>query len=214
MQAFSYFVIYKPFGILSQFSSEGNKAGLGELFPFPKDVYPVGRLDADSEGLLLLTNDKKLNHRLLNPDFRHWRTYWVQVDGSIDETGRKKLATGVPIKVNKKVYQTMPAKATILEEPSHLPERIPPIRYRKDIPTSWLALSLQEGKNRQVRRMTAAVGFPTLRLVRVGIENLSLHDMGMQPGEVRELKEEVIYDLLKLKKSGVRTPDRKIRGGK
>lgn len=198
MQAYSYFIIYKPFGMLSQFSPEGNKAVLGELYPFPKDVYPVGRLDADSEGLLLLTNDKKLNHRLLNPDFKHFRTYWVQVDGAVNEKARRQLEEGVSIKVNKKEYQTLPAKAKILENPTDMPERTPPIRYRKDIPTSWLALSLQEGKNRQVRRMTAAVGFPTLRLIRTQIENLSLQ--GMQPGDVKELNEDEVYSLLKIRK--------------
>lgn len=198
MESHSYFIIYKPFNMLSQFSPEGNKRGLGDLFPFPKDVYPLGRLDADSEGLLILTNDKKLNHRLLNPDFKHWRTYWVQVEGAIDEEARKQLEQGVPITVNKKIYKTLPARATIMEEPQGIPERNPPIRYRKEIPTSWLALSLQEGKNRQVRRMTAAVGFPTLRLIRAGIEDLSLQ--GMQAGEVKKLPQEQVYELLKIKK--------------
>ncbi len=212
MQSFSYYIIYKPFGILSQFSPEGNKEGLGELYPFPKDVYPVGRLDADSEGLLILTNDKQLNHRLLNPGFRHWRTYWVQVDGAISQEASKQLEKGVSIKVNKKAYQTLPARAAVIEEPTEVPERNPPIRYRKDIPTSWLSVSLQEGKNRQVRRMTAAVGFPTLRLIRVEIENLSLHKMGLQPGEVKEIREEEIYQLLKLKSGS--SPSRNFRRGK
>lgn len=192
-----YFVIYKPFGILSQFSAEGDKKGLGELFNFPKDVYPVGRLDADSEGLLILTNDKQLNHRLLNPRFKHWRTYWTQVDGSITQDACRQLEKGVTIKVNKSDYRTLPARAQIIVEPEELTERVPPVRYRKEIPTSWLALSLQEGKNRQVRRMTAAVGFPTLRLVRAGIESLQIN--GMQSGEVRELQAETLYSLLKIK---------------
>lgn len=183
--------------MLSQFSPENNKPVLGELFPFPKDVYPVGRLDADSEGLLILTNDKKLNHQLLDPKFRHWRTYWVQVDGEISQEAIKQLESGLQIKVNKKVHPTMPARASKIKAPEHLPERNPPIRYRKDIPTSWLELSLQEGKNRQVRRMTAAIGFPTLRLIRARIENLSLQ--GMQAGEVRELPRQTIYSLLKVK---------------
>lgn len=199
MHAYSYFIIYKPFGMLSQFSPEGNKAVLGQLHAFPKDVYPVGRLDADSEGLLLLTNDKKLNHRLLNPDFKHIRTYWVQVDGAVTEEARRQLEAGVRIKVNKKEYQTLPAKAKLLIPPANLPDRTPPIRFRKDIPTSWVALSLHEGKNRQVRRMTAAVGFPTLRLIRVQIEDLSVP--GMQPGEVKELNEHEVYSLLKIRKA-------------
>lgn len=192
-----YFVIYKPYGVLSQFSAEGDKPGLGELFDFPKDVYPVGRLDADSEGLLILTNDKQLNHHLLNPRFNHWRTYWAQVDGSITQAACSQLEKGVTIKVNKSDYRTMPAQAQMINEPEGLPERVPPVRYRKEIPTTWLALSLQEGKNRQVRRMTAAVGFPTLRLIRASIESLQLN--GMQSGEVKELQAETLYSLLNIK---------------
>lgn len=197
MQNFRYFIIYKPFGILSQFSEEGGKAGLGNLYPFPKDVYPVGRLDADSEGLLILTNDKKLNHQLLNPNFRHQRTYWVQVEGNMNEEARLQLEKGVAISINKKSYKTLPAKAAIIPEPDQIPERNPPIRFRKNIPTSWLELSLCEGKNRQVRRMTAAVGFPTLRLIRAKIENLLLGNM--QVGEVREVSRAEIVEMLKLK---------------
>lgn len=196
MESLRYFVIYKPYGILSQFSPEGGNPGLGELFPFPKDVYPVGRLDVDSEGLLLITNDKKLNNQLLNPQNKHWRTYLVQVDNQISEEARIKLEQGVTIKINKKEYQTLPARASISVQPDFVEERNPPIRFRKEIPTSWLELSLQEGKNRQVRRMTAAVGFPTLRLIRVRIETLTLE--GMLSGEVRELSQEIIYKLLKL----------------
>lgn len=183
--------------MLSQFSAEGQKAGLGELFPFPKDVYPVGRLDADSEGLLILTNDKKLNHKLLNPDFKHQRTYWAQLEGAVSREALRQLETGVIINLNKKDYRTLPAKASEIPEPPSLPERNPPIRFRKNIPTSWITLCLHEGKNRQVRRMTAAVGFPTLRLVRARIEKLDI--TGMKAGEVRELKREIIYPLLKLK---------------
>ena len=200
MELFRYFVIHKPYGVLSQFSPEGGNPGLGDLFSFPKDVYPVGRLDVDSEGLLLITNDKKLNQLLLNPKNKHWRTYLVQVDGQITEEARKELENGVSIKVNKQEYFTMPARASIIDEPEFIEERNPPIRYRKEIPTSWLELSLQEGKNRQVRRMTAAVGFPTLRLIRYKIESLSLE--GMKLGEVRELSAESIYKLLKISSSG------------
>lgn len=196
-----YFIINKPYGILSQFSPEGDKKGLGELYPFPKDVYPVGRLDADSEGLLILTNDKNLNHQLLNPRFKHWRTYWVQVDGSISQEARQQLESGVSIKVNKSDYHTLPARARLMPEPQDLPERVPPVRYRKEIPTSWIAISLQEGKNRQVRRMTAAAGFPTLRLIRVQIEDLHLQNM--QPGEVRELSKDTIYGLLNIKEANL-----------
>ena len=185
-----YFLIYKPYLMLSQFSREGDKVGprsvtLADLdFNFPTDVYPVGRLDADSEGLLLLTSDKQLNHRLLNPKFRHNRTYQVQVDGTVTEEACRQLSEGVTISVDGKSYHTLPATARPIPEPV-LPERNPPIRYRASIPTSWLSIALYEGKNRQVRKMTAAVGFPTLRLVRWAIENLTAE--GMTPGQVREL---------------------------
>ncbi len=185
-----YFLIYKPYLTLSQFSPgherrEGDKNTLADLpFVFPPDVYPGGRLDADSEGLLLLTNDKQLNHRLLNPKFRHNRTYYVQVDGALTDEACRQLSEGVTISVDGKPYQTLPATARAIAAPD-LPARNPPIRYRANIPTSWLSISLHEGKNRQVRKMTAAVGFPTLRLVRWSIENLTAD--GMQPGDVREL---------------------------
>ena len=171
--------------MLSQFSGEGDKVTLADLdAEFPADVYPVGRLDADSEGLLLLTSDKQLNHRLLNPKFRHRRTYYVQVEGMLTEEACRQLSEGVTISVDGKPYHTLPADARLLPEPL-LPERTPPIRFRASIPTSWLAISLHEGKNRQVRRMTAAVGFPTLRLVRWAIEDLTAENM--TPGQVREL---------------------------
>lgn len=180
-----YFLIYKPYLMLSQFSKEGDKPTLADLdFDFPSDVYPVGRLDADSEGLLLLTNDKQLNHRLLNPKFRHNRTYYVQVDGALTNEACQQLSEGVTISVDGKAYTTLPGKAVHIEEPG-LPERNPPIRFRASIPTSWLSISLHEGKNRQVREMTAAVGFPTLRLVRWAIESLTAE--GMMPGDVRLL---------------------------
>ena len=179
-----YYATYKPFGMLSQFSREGDHATLADLaFDFPKDVYPVGRLDADSEGLLLLTNDNFFKTQLLDPRQRHFRTYYVQVEGEITEAACAELAAGVTISINKKKHHTLPARAKKMAEPN-LPERNPPIRFRKNIPTSWLALSLHEGKNRQVRRMTAAVGFPTLRLIRWKIGEYELGEM--QPGEVVE----------------------------
>jgi 23S rRNA pseudouridine2457 synthase len=180
-----YFLIYKPYLMLSQFSREGDKPTLADLdYDFPKDVYPVGRLDADSEGLLLLTSDKQLNHRLLNPKFRHNRTYYVQVEGVLTNEACRQLSEGITISVDGKPYQTLPALARSLAEPN-LPERTPPIRYRANSPTSWLSIALHEGKNRQVRRMTAAVGFPTLRLVRWAIVDLTAE--GMMPGQVKEL---------------------------
>lgn len=191
-----YFLVYKPYLILSQFSREGDKLTLADLdYDFPTDVYPVGRLDADSEGLLLLTNDKQLNHRLLNPKFRHHRTYYVQVEGALTEGACRRLSDGVTISVDGKSYATLPANARIIDEPD-LPERNPPIRYRANIPTSWLVISLHEGKNRQVRKMTAAVGFPTLRLVRWSIEELTAE--GMIPGQVRELSRSEVLRGLRL----------------
>jgi len=190
----SYFITYKPFGVLTQFSGEGpTLATLGE---FPKEVYPVGRLDKDSEGLLLLTDDKSLNHQLLNPRFAHQRTYYVQVEGIPTPEALAQLQAGVTIQVDGKAYRTKPAVAKLLEDAPILPDRDPPIRYRASIPDRWLALTLIEGKNRQVRKMTAAVGFPTLRLVRFSMEKITLDGMGV--GEVRELSQEAVYRALGL----------------
>lgn len=170
-----YFLIHKPFNYLSQFSKElPEHLTLADLGDFPKEVYPVGRLDKDSEGLLLLTDDKKLNHRLLNPTFKHPRTYWVQVEGKPDIEALKQLENGVEIRVNKKTHQTLPADVKLMEVRPELEERDPPVRFRANIPTSWLELTLVEGKNRQVRRMCAKVGYPVLRLVRVRIGRLEL----------------------------------------
>ena len=173
--------------MLSQFSRETpTQVTLADLaFDFPKDVYPVGRLDADSEGLLLLTNDKTLNARLLNPRQAHARTYWAQVEGVPDPTALEKLHRGIPLQIDGKPFQTRPATARLLAEVPDLPERQPPVRFRKTVPDAWLELVLIEGKNRQVRRMCAAIGFPVLRLVRVQIGPWNLD--GMVPGEVREL---------------------------
>lgn len=185
-----YYLIYKPYQVLTQFSREGNKQTLADYFDVPRDVYPVGRLDYDSEGLLLLTNDKTLNHRLLNPRFAHEREYWVQVDGAVTPTAVKELEKGVDINVDGKLYRTRPAKASLFEIGPEVPERNPPIRFRKNIPAPWIRIVLQEGKNRQVRKMTAAVGFPTLRLIRYRMEGL--HITGMQPGDMRLLQQEEV----------------------
>lgn len=189
-----YFVIYKPFGVLSQFS--GDQHTLKEIFDFPKEVYPVGRLDKDSEGMLLITDDKALNHYLLNPKFGHERTYLVQVEGIPGEAAISQLENGVEINVDGRPYYTKRAKAKTLTDPPELPDRDPPIRYRKSVPDTWVQLSLIEGKNRQVRKMTAAVGFPTLRLVRWSMENLDIE--GYAVGEAREFVQEEIYSLLKV----------------
>ncbi|TKT91861.1 pseudouridine synthase [Dyadobacter frigoris] len=195
---FSYFLIYKPFGMLSQFTRESDHATLADLeCTFAKDIYPVGRLDADSEGLLLLTNDNYLKTKLLEPRNRHNRTYYVQVEGEITSEACQKMADGVTISINGKSYLTLPASASPLEEPS-LPERNPPIRFRKNIPTSWVSITLHEGKNRQVRRMTAAVGFPTLRLVRWAIGKINLADFGTdgaKPGDVWEVTDQEVRKL-------------------
>lgn len=186
-----YFIIYKPFQVLSQFTSTEGKQTLSDLFKVPPDVYPVGRLDYDSEGLLLLTNDKQVNHLVLHPTFAHEREYWVQVEGTITEEALTQLRKGVSISIDGKFHQTKPALARVFAEPPNVPYRNPPIRFRQNIPTSWLSLSLTEGKNRQVRRMTAKTGFPTLRLIRFRIGTLTIGDM--QPGEMRELDRNSFY---------------------
>ncbi len=190
-----YFLIYKPYGIHSQFKPEANLPGLGTLYDFPKDVYPVGRLDADSEGLLLLSNDPAINNKLLHPRYRHKRSYLIQVEGLITKEAIDRLCLGVSIRIDGKDYFTAKAMATAVAAPP-LPERNPPIRFRKTVPDSWLELTLTEGKNRQVRKMTAAVGFPTLRLVRWKIEDLMMEDPF--PGKVISLKKEEVYKKLKL----------------
>ena len=179
---------------MSQFSEEGDKETLASFFKnIKKDVYPVGRLDYDSEGLLLLTNDKALNHRLLNPLFIHERTYWVQVEGIPTETGLQLLRKGTFINIDGKQYKTKSAKVTWMQEESFLPPRNPPIRYRENIPTSWLSITLTEGKNRQVRKMTASVNLPTLRLIRQSIGKVTLD--GMQPGEIKKADHDFIQQL-------------------
>jgi 23S rRNA pseudouridine2457 synthase len=193
-----YFLFYKPYQVLTQFSAEGEKKTLAHFFKnIPKDVYPVGRLDFDSEGLLLLSNDKKLTQQLLEPRNKHERTYYVQVEGILDEIARQKLEQGVEINVDGALYKTLPSKARIIEAEPRLPERNPPIRFRKNIPTSWLALTLCEGKNRQVRKMTAVVGFPTLRLVRYSIGAFNIE--GWDSGQIEELDEQKICSLFQKK---------------
>lgn len=193
-----YFQLYKPYQVLSQFSLEEGKQTLADFFDVPKDVYPVGRLDYDSEGLLLLTNDKLLNHRLLNPRFLHQRSYWVQVDGAIDEKAIRELSNGVDINLDGKIYRTKKAIAKLFETEPIVPVRNPPIRFRKEIPAPWIELILTEGKNRQVRKMTAKVGFPTLRLIRNSIEDIRLNHM--QPGDMVALSEAEVYQKLFHKK--------------
>ncbi|HXS57524.1 MAG TPA: pseudouridine synthase [Hanamia sp.] len=193
-----YFIIHKPFNVLSQFTPTDDKKSLKDFFDVPKDVYPVGRLDYDSEGLLILTNDKKLNHYLLNPLHAHEREYWVQVEGDITASAIAELQQGVPINIDGKIYQTKKCKVVKFLVGPNVSERNPPIRMRKTIPDSWIKIILHEGKNRQVRKMTAKVGFPTLRLIRFRIEKINLDHL--QPGEMKMLTQTELYNLLQIKK--------------
>lgn len=170
----------KPYGVLCQFTDENGRRTLADLVK-QKDVYAAGRLDQDSEGLLLLTDDGVLAHRLTDPRHKQPKTYLVQVDGEIDDTALLALRTGVSLKDG----PTLPAEAKRADEPDWLWPRDPPVRFRKHLPTSWLSLSIREGRNRQVRRMTAAVGFPTLRLIRVQIGEHALD--GLRLGKTRVL---------------------------
>lgn len=187
-----YILFNKPYGVLSQFSG-----GIATLKPYipVNAVYPVGRLDRDSEGLLFLTDDGPLQHRLSDPRFEHPRTYWVQVERVPDERALEHLRRGVVIQGRR----SRPAQARVLPEPPDLPPRDPPIRFRKNVPDAWIELTLMEGKNRQVRRMTAAVGHPTLRLVRVAIGGLRLGTL--QPGQWRKLTLDEIHQLKQIRHS-------------
>lgn len=179
---------------MSQFSEEGDKETLAAYFKsIKKDVYPVGRLDYDSEGLLLLTNDKALNHRLLNPLFIHERTYWVQVEGIPTEEALQQLRKGTSISIDGKAYKTKQAKVVWMQDEPDVPQRNPPIRHRANIPTSWLSITLIEGKNRQVRKMTASVNLPTLRLIRYSIGGIALDKM--QPGDSYQADSDLIKKL-------------------
>ena len=189
-----YYLIYKPYQVLSQFTSTDGKLCLKDILNVPKNVYPVGRLDYDSEGLLLLTNDTSINHQLLHPKFAHARTYWVQVDGAITNDAIESLSKGVTISVDGKTYATKKAVLKILPDNLLVPERNPPIRVRKSIPTSWVSIQLTEGKNRQVRKMFASVGFPVVRLIRSQIGQFSIAQM--QPSDCLSLSFEEVQNAL------------------
>lgn len=189
-----YYLIYKPYQVLSQFTSSDGKLCLKDILNVPKDVYPVGRLDYDSEGLLLLTNDTSINHQLLHPKFAHARTYWVQVDGLITNDAIETLSKGVKISVDGKTYETKKSTLKILSDSLLVPERNPPIRVRKSIPTSWVSIQLTEGKNRQVRKMFASVGFPVVRLIRSQIGQFSIAQM--QPSDCLSLNFEEVQNAL------------------
>ena len=187
-----YYLLYKPFQVLSQFTSTDNKLCLKDIIVVPNDVYPVGRLDYDSEGLLFLTNDTKMNHQLLHPSFEHKRTYLVQIEGNITIEAIETLAKGVSINVNGIKYNSQPAVLSLIEANPAVPERNPPIRFRKNIPTSWAQIQLTEGKNRQVRKMFAAVNFPVLRLIRSQIGSFTIS--GMQAGDLIQLSYSAVQE--------------------
>jgi 23S rRNA pseudouridine2457 synthase len=170
----------KPYGVLSQFTPEGKWRALAEFIPL-KNVYVAGRLDADSEGLLLLTDDGRLQAQIAEPKHKLEKTYWAQVEGVPDEAALARLCAGIRLSD----FTAQPARVRLIDEPADLWPRDPPIRYRAAIPTRWLEIRISEGKNRQVRRMTAAIGYPTLRLVRAAIGTLSVSGLGL--GEWRRI---------------------------
>ncbi len=170
----------KPFGVICQFSRDGLHPTLADYIPVP-EFYPAGRLDTDSEGLLVLTDDGVLQHRITDPKHKLAKTYWVQVEGEVSDDALQKLRAGVSLKDG----MTLPAEAQRMDEPAQLWPRDPPIRERKAIATCWISLTIREGKNRQVRRMTAAVGLPTLRLIRYAIGEWTLDDL--EPGTWRKI---------------------------
>jgi 23S rRNA pseudouridine2457 synthase len=192
-----YILFYKPYNVLCQFtdrSDDSNKRNTLKNYIDIPSVYSVGRLDLDSEGLLLLTNNGQLKHRLAHRKFAHPRTYLVQVERIPEEKDLDRLRKGITIQD----YRTRPAKVTRLLEEPELPPRNPPIRDRKSVPTCWLSITLTEGRNRQVRKMTAAIGFPTLRLVRVAIGITKNHELcldGLKPGQWRDLTTQEIQVL-------------------
>ena len=199
-----YLLLNKPYEVLTQFTDEQGRATLKDFVPVP-NVYPVGRLDYDSEGLLLLTDDNQLQHCLSDPRFKVPKTYWAQVEGLVSEAALQRLRQGVQIKEG----LTAPGEAAEMPEPVHLWPRTPGIRYRASIPTSWLEIKISQGMNRQVRKMCAAVGLPCLRLVRAALAGLSLG--GLQPGEWRDLTPAEVASLRSAPALPTRLPRRRFR---
>lgn len=187
--SYRYLIFNKPYGVLTQFTdADGNRPTLKNYINVPS-VYAVGRLDQDSEGLLLLTNNGIVQHKLTDPKFHHPKTYWAQVEGIPTSEAISQLEQGVNIQT----YKTRPAQVKVLQN-QDIPPRHPPIRFRAQIPTTWLEITLTEGKNRQVRKMTAAIGFPTLRLMRVQIGNLKLNQLAI--GQWRDLTEQEVKAII------------------
>ena len=184
-----YILLNKPYGVLPQFTDKLGRPTLKDFIPFP-NIYPIGRLDFDSEGLMLLTDDGQLNHYLSSPKNKQPKTYWVQIEGLPDEKSLVALRKGVVIEGRK----TLPSKVKNISEPKNLWPRFKPIRFRKNIPTSWLEITLFEGRNRQVRKMTAAIGSPCLRLIRISIGSLELGEL--KPGESKEIKRAEIKKII------------------
>jgi len=189
------FALYKPYGVLSQFTEEDGHPGLLSLnLGLPKNVWPVGRLDRDSEGLLLLTDDSTLKSALTLPNHQHSKTYWVQVEGCPSDEDLEPMRHPMNLRIRKKDVVIKPASVRAIQPPP-VPERTPPIRHRQQIPTSWLSIQLSEGKNRQIRKMTAKLGFPTLRIVRIGTGRFNLALESLVPGQCFELGQDQIKRL-------------------
>jgi 23S rRNA pseudouridine2457 synthase len=195
---YKYYVVHKPFNVLSQFTTQEDKKTLKDFFDVPSNVYPIGRLDYDSEGLLILTDDTYINNYLLTPLHSHEREYWVQVEGIVTQRAIDELQNGVDININGKTHHTKKCVVTSMLPTLVIAKRNPPIRFRKNIPDSWLKIILTEGKNRQVRKMTAKTGLPTLRLIRYRIEKITIESL--QPGEMKMLSQTELYNLLDIKK--------------
>lgn len=199
---FKYYIINKPFKVLSQFTSEEGKTCLKDIFTVPKDVYSIGRLDFDSEGLLILTNDNYLKTQLANPKYNAQKIYYVQVENVPTKEDLKKLENGIILNINGKEYKTQKCKINLLSESkySKIEERNPPIRFRKSIPTTWLEIHLNEGKNRQIRKMTATIGCPTLRIVRFAIGEINLK-MIEEESNIKEFNRSEIYQIIGINKN-------------